>query len=102
MKKKTDPILEQEKTRIKEEWDSAYDYDPRDPLFSLSQSELSGPTLSRRSVLRLMAAAGTLTVAHLLPGVGMGSAQAAGKKGGVLNAGWAGVGELRCQNHQTP
>ena len=95
MKNKTDPLLEQEKTRIKEEWDSAYDYDPRDPLFSLSQSEMSGPTLSRRSVLRLMAAAGTLTVAHLLPGVGMGSAQAAAKKGGVLNAGWAGVGELR-------
>jgi len=54
----------------------AYDFDPRDPLFGLTKAELSGPRLPRRSVLRLMAAAGTLTAWQLMPGNGIRSASA--------------------------
>lgn len=82
-----------EKTRIEEELRQAYDFDPKDPLFGLTREQLGGPTLSRRSVLRLMAAAGTLTAWHLVPGSGIKGAQAA--SGGHLKAGWAGVGEFR-------
>jgi peptide/nickel transport system substrate-binding protein len=49
--------------------------------------------MSRRAVLRLMAAAGLLTAWHLMPGTGIRQAKAAG--GGTLNAGWSGVGEIR-------
>lgn len=72
-------------------WDDAHDFDPRDPLVGLSRHELAGPQMSRRSVLRLMAAAGTLTAAHLLP---RGPAMAQGKTGGTLKCGWAGVGQI--------
>lgn len=72
-------------------WDEAHDFDPKDPMFGLTRHEMSGPQLSRRSVLRLMAAAGTLTAAHLLPG---GSARAQGKAGGTLKCGWAGIGQI--------
>jgi peptide/nickel transport system substrate-binding protein len=48
----------------------AYDYDPSDPLFGLSRSELGGPKLSRRSVLRLLAAAGMLPAAGLIASCG--------------------------------
>ena len=51
--------------------------------------------LKRRTVLRLMAAAGTLTAAQLLPTPFTGTAHAAAKSGGTLTAGWAGVGEFR-------
>ncbi|MCK5366115.1 MAG: hypothetical protein KAR22_24230, partial [Gammaproteobacteria bacterium] len=95
MDKKRNPLVEQEKQRIKDELDYAGEFDPRVPLFGLSQAELSGPTLKRRTVLRLMAAAGTLSMAHLLPGVGLGRAEAAGKAGGELVCGWANVGEIR-------
>ncbi len=71
----------------------AYDFDPADPLFGLSRQDLSGPALERRTVLRLMAAAGTLTAWHLLPGAGIAPAAAA--SGGEIAAGWAGVGEFR-------
>ena len=33
--------------RIKEELDSAYDFDAKDPLFGLTRDELSGPKLER-------------------------------------------------------
>ncbi|MGQ9598485.1 MAG: ABC transporter substrate-binding protein [Anaerolineae bacterium] len=49
-----------------EELQWAYNYDPNDPLFGLSRSDLSGPKLSRRTVLRLMAAAGMLPAAGLI------------------------------------
>ncbi len=75
-----------------EELERAHDFDPKDPLFGLSRHDLSGPVLERRTVLRLMAAAGTLTAWHLLPGTGVTPAAAAG---GTINAGWAGVGEFR-------
>jgi ABC-type transport system substrate-binding protein len=45
-------------------------------------------------VLRLLAASGTLTAAHLIPGFGSGRA-AAQERGGTLEAGWSGVSEFR-------
>lgn len=85
-----DPILID---RMKDDWSDANDFDPRDPLFGLDRHDLSGPVLERRAVLRLLAAAGALTAAHLLPGNPVRSAHAA--SGGTLHAGWAGVGEFR-------
>jgi len=58
----------EEKDRIRKELKWAYDFDAQDPLFGLSRSDLSGPKLSRRTVLRLLAAAGMLTAAELLIG----------------------------------
>ncbi|MEO0427381.1 MAG: ABC transporter substrate-binding protein [Pseudomonadota bacterium] len=81
------------KAAMQSAWHDAHDFDPRDPLFGLSRHELSGPRLSRRATLRLLAAGGALTAAHLMPG-GLGRAIAAGKKGGTLTAGWAGVSEI--------
>ena len=78
---------------MRRELAEAYDFDPRDPLFGLARQELAGPRLGRRSVLRLMAAAGTLTAWHLLPGHGAGQALAA-KSGGHLRAAWAGASEI--------
>ncbi len=71
----------------------AYDFDPKDPLFGLSKTDLSGPRLPRRSVLRLMAAAGTLSAWHLMPSAGIKTASA--QSGGELRCGWSGVGEFR-------
>jgi len=71
----------------------ALDFDPRDPLFGLDRHDLGGPRLERRTVLRLLAAAGALSATHLVPGLGVGSAKAA--TGGTLRAGWSGVGEFR-------
>ncbi len=70
----------------------AYDFDPRDPLFGLSRHDLGGPVLERRSVLRLLAAAGTLTAGHLA--MGLGARPAAAASGGHLRAAWAGIGEI--------
>lgn len=81
------------KETMKTDWADAHDFDPRDPLFGLSRHELSGPRLSRRATLRLLAAGGALTAAHLVPG-GLGRAIAQGKAGGTLTAGWAGVAEI--------
>ena len=70
----------------------ALDFDPRDPLVGLHRHDLSGPNLERRTVLRLLAASGFLTAAHLMPhGIPLASAAS----GGTLHAGWAGVGEFR-------
>jgi len=71
--------------------DHALDFDPRDPLVGLSREQLSGPRLERRTVLRLFAAAGILTTAHLLPQT---RRRALAAEGGTLNAGWSGVGEF--------
>ena len=78
--------------RVKDELKDAYDFDPKDPLFSLTKEEMSGPKMSRRAALRLMAAAGTLTAWHLMPRGGIGPAHAA--SGGTLNCGWSGVNEI--------
>ncbi len=93
--------------RVHEEYHRAHDFDPQDPLFGLSKRKLSGPRLSRRSVLRLMAAAGTLTMAQVMvactapaatPAASTSSDAAAAPavtSGGELVAGWAGVAEIQ-------
>ncbi len=93
MSKISKALTGQAKAGIEEELRQAYDFDPSDPLFGLTREQLGGPELNRRSVLRLMAAAGTLTAWHLMPGSGVKAAHAA--SGGHLKAGWAGVGEFR-------
>lgn len=91
-------LTEEQKARVREEHERAYDFDPRDPLFGLSQAELSGPKLSRRSFLRLMAASGmALPLRSLLgaAGVALPSVVAvAAQAGGELVAGWAGTAEV--------
>jgi ABC-type transport system substrate-binding protein len=80
--------------RIRNELADAYDFDPRDPLFGLSREALSGPRMERRTVLRLMAAAGTLTAWHLMPRAGAAGRAMAQSMGGTLSCGWSGVGEI--------
>ena len=92
MRKISKALTGQEKATIETELKQAYDFDPKDPLFGLTRQQLGGPELQRRSVLRLLAAAGTLTAWHLMPGSGIKTAQAA--SGGHLKAGWAGVGAV--------
>lgn len=78
---------------IQDDLAKAYDFDSRDPLFGLQPHDLSGPKLERRIVLRLLAAAGTLTVANFVPGLGIQKAMAA-KSGGHLRCAWAGTAEI--------
>ena len=87
-------LSEQQKAEIAKDLEDAYDFDPRDPLYGLSKAQLSGPRLDRRTVLRLMAASGTLTAAHLLPGLAPRQAVAQ-QRGGTLEGGWSGVSEIR-------
>lgn len=62
----------EEKAQVEDELRRAYDFDRSDPLFGLSREQISGPTLSRRSVLRLLAASGgALTLSHLLAACGL-------------------------------
>ncbi len=77
---------------IENSWKEAHDFDPKDPLFGLTRSEMSGPSLSRRATLRLLAAGGALTMAHLIPGVG--ASRIAHAAGGTLRCGWSGVAEI--------
>ena len=94
MKRK--PLTARQKARIEADLADAYDFDPRDPMFGLSRAEMSGPKLERRTVLRLMAASGTLTAAHLMTGLGtVKAAKADGHAGGTLTCGWSGVGEIQ-------
>lgn len=92
--------------QVQEEYRRAYDFDPRDPLFGLNKHALRGPKLSRRTVLRLMAAAGTLSLAQVMIActapaaaptgsteTGAAAAPAAAT-GGELIAGWGGVAEV--------
>ncbi len=84
-----------QRARLKAEFAQAHDFDPRDPLFGLTRDDLSGPIMKRRAVLRLMAAAGALTAANMVPGAGfVRGAQAAGASGGTLTCGWSGVGQI--------
>ncbi|MEE9387086.1 MAG: ABC transporter substrate-binding protein [Paracoccaceae bacterium] len=93
--KKYNSMTPQQRAKFDSELTDAYDFDSKDPLFGLSTDQMSGPSLDRRSMLRLMAAAGTLTAAHLLPGTGLvRPASAAGHGGGTLTCGWAGVGQI--------
>ena len=90
MSKSDDHILK----KMREMWNDAHDFDPRDPMVGLTGKDLSGPKLSRRTTLRLLAASGALTAAHLAPGFS-GAARAEGMSGGTLNCGWAGVAEIQ-------
>ncbi|SMF54432.1 peptide/nickel transport system substrate-binding protein [Tistlia consotensis] len=94
MTNETPRLSAAEATRIERELAEAYDFDPRDPLFGLTTEQLSGPKLGRRAVLRLLAAAGTLSAWHLLPGAGAPRPAEAAAGGGTLTCGWAGVGEI--------
>lgn len=85
---------EDKQTKLDHMWKDAHDFDPKDPLFGLTRDDMSGPKMSRRATLRLLAAGGVLTMAHLLPGTGATRfAQAAGT-GGTLRCGWSGVAEI--------
>ena len=46
-------LTSEQKHRIQEEYDRAYDFDPNDPLFGLSQQELSGPNTQPTRLLAL-------------------------------------------------
>ena len=78
--------------QLKRDFKEAHDFDPKDPLFGLRQSDFRGPKMGRRTVLRLLAAAGMLSMSHLLPQT---VKTVLGQSGGELTAGWAGVGEIR-------
>ncbi|MEO1306959.1 MAG: ABC transporter substrate-binding protein [Pseudomonadota bacterium] len=80
--------------RAEAELKAAYDFDPRDPLFGLGRSEMSGAKLSRRATLRLLAAGGGLTLANVLPGLMPKPAMAQGQPGGELRCAWSGVAEI--------
>ena len=87
-----DPHDRTSKEALRRDIEDALDFDPADPLVGLTSEDLGGPRLSRRTVLRLMAAAGVLSAVRLGAG---GAAFAQGAAGGHLKAGWAGVGEIR-------
>ncbi len=87
-------LSQQQKADIENALQDAYDFDPRDPLHGLSRAQLSGPRLERRTVLRLMAASGTLTAMHLVPGLAP-RRPLAQERGGTLQGGWSGVSEIR-------
>ena len=86
-------LTEQQKADIRNDLEDAYDFDRRDPLFGLSKARLSGPRLDRRTVLRLMAASGTLTAAYLVPGLTPRPAFAQAR-GGELRCGWSGLSQI--------
>lgn len=92
MTRKYEELTPDEHRQMELDYADAHDFDPRDPMFGLSQEEMGGPKLSRRSALRLFAAAGTLTAAHLLPNIGIPEVRAAA--GGHLRCGWANIGEI--------
>jgi len=93
MSRKQIAIEDLQRKKIADEFDDAHDFDPKDPLFGLNRTQRSGSQLSRRSVLRLLAASGMLTAAHLVGGVGVPAAKAAGR-GGHLRAAWSGINEI--------
>lgn len=103
----TDSVNRDLMHQAQEEYRRAHDFDRRDPLFGLSKHDLSGPRLSRRTVMRLMAAAGTLTLAQVVAACAAPAAAPSGStqsgeaaapataSGGELVAGWAGVAEIQ-------
>lgn len=94
----TDKLLKnlspEQRAQLDQDLAEAYDFDPADPLFGLSKDAMAGPKLKRRSILRLMAAAGTLTAANMLPLVGSIREAEAAASGGTLTCGWSGVGQI--------
>jgi len=91
--KMLDELSLAQRAELEREMGEAHDFDPKDPLFGLSRGDLSGPTMSRRSILRLMAAAGTLTATNMIPLAG-GFSDAEAAMGGTLTCGWSGVGQI--------
>jgi len=113
-------MSQEEQERVKETYRWAHNFDPHDPLFGLSQTDLRGPKLSRRAVLRLLAASGMLTMAQVLtacvatappPAPAAQEAAPAAQEepppaetepgpleperpGGEMTAGWAGTAEI--------
>ncbi len=98
LKRLFEDLNSEQKARIQSEHQRAYDFDRNDPLFGLSQAELSGPKLNRRSFLRLMAASGAaLPLRALLGAAGVALpavSRVAAQSGGELTAGWAGTAEI--------
>lgn len=80
--------------QIDSAWKDAHDFDPKDPLFGLTREQMSGPNLSRRTTLRLLAAGGVLSLSHLTPGGGLLRSAQAAATGGTLRCGWSGVSEI--------
>ena len=79
-----------EDPKLRADFDDARDFDPADPLFGLHRSDLAGPALGRRTVLRLLAASGLLTAAHLVAR----PSPVLAASGGHLRAAWFGSGEI--------
>jgi peptide/nickel transport system substrate-binding protein len=92
----------------REEFEEAHDFDANDPMVGLTPKQLNGPRLSRRTVMRLMAAAGALTIVDVLAACAPQSTApssaadpsaadegAVAASGGELTAGWAGTDEIR-------
>ncbi len=84
----------QQKAKIQNDLKDAYDFDPRDPLYGLSKAKLSGPRLERRTVLRLMAASGTLTADASGAGLRRRARARAQTRGGTLLGGWGGLSQI--------
>lgn len=80
------------RAQLNKAWNDAHDFDANDPLFGLTRDEMSGPRLTRRATLRLLAAGGVLSMAQLLPAVTRQSYAATA--GGELRCGWSGVAEI--------
>ncbi|MEL6149832.1 MAG: ABC transporter substrate-binding protein [Chloroflexota bacterium] len=93
-------LTREQKKLVDDEYNRAYDFDPKDPLFGLSKSEISGPTLSRRTVLRLLAASGVaLSAGPLMKAAGLvpeSTVRRAAAQDGPLEitAGWAGTADI--------
>jgi len=88
------PYFDDDQAELEATWKQAHDFDPKDPLFGLSRDEMSGPVMSRRATLRLLAAGGALTMAHLLPGTTSRALADSHGAGGTLGCGWSGVAEI--------
>jgi len=94
--------------QARREYEEAYRFDPSDPLFGLRKEELRGPKMTRRAVMRLLAAAGALTFVDVLaacaptaaPAAPAAEGEAAAEEapaaaaGGELVCGWAGTNEI--------
>ncbi len=106
MSENTDKRIEEQARR---EFEEAYKFDSSDPLFGLRKEEMRGPKMTRRAVMRLLAAAGALTFVDVLaacapsapaaPAAPAAEGEAAPAEaaavGGELTCGWAGVDEIR-------
>jgi len=102
MSEKADKRIEEQARR---EYEEAYNFDSSDPLFGLRKEELRGPRMTRRAVMRLLAAAGALAFTDVLAACAPSAPPAqegeaapaeapAAAAGGALVCGWAGTNEI--------